>query len=194
MTLSVTEAQNKLQNLSTEYQKLEVEISGIVESRQKLESQLKENEMVKEEFKTLTSENTVYKLIGTILVKQDQAEAKSNVNTRLEFIRNEIKRVETQIADMTAKSEKTKNEIVAIQAAFRQQQQQDAPTTAWSSDPTRVQKEKIISKGKLLSTIPRLLWFERRSSLTTMDRYISQCQLLLPNINSRDIWSPWNRH
>lgn len=48
MSLSVTEAQNKIQILSTEYQKIDLELSGVVESRQKLESQLKENEMVKE--------------------------------------------------------------------------------------------------------------------------------------------------
>jgi len=38
----------------------------------------------------LTPENIVYKLIGPVLVKQDQAEAKSNVNTRLDFIRGEM--------------------------------------------------------------------------------------------------------
>jgi len=32
----------------------------------------------------------VYKLIGPVLVKQDQVEAKSNVETRLEFIRSEM--------------------------------------------------------------------------------------------------------
>lgn len=34
--------------------------------------------------------NVVYKLIGPVLVKQDQAEAKSNVEKRLEFIRGEM--------------------------------------------------------------------------------------------------------
>jgi prefoldin beta subunit len=32
----------------------------------------------------------VFKLIGAVLVKQDQEEAKSNVNKRLEFIQGEM--------------------------------------------------------------------------------------------------------
>lgn len=38
----------------------------------------------------MTPNNTVYKLIGTALVKQDQTEAKANVKKRLEFIQGEM--------------------------------------------------------------------------------------------------------
>jgi chaperonin cofactor prefoldin len=38
----------------------------------------------------LTPNNLVFKLVGPVLVKQDQAEAKSNVDKRLEFIRGEM--------------------------------------------------------------------------------------------------------
>ena len=38
----------------------------------------------------MTDKNTVYKLIGPVLVKQDQAEAKANVAKRLEFITSEM--------------------------------------------------------------------------------------------------------
>ena len=38
----------------------------------------------------MTDKNTVYKLIGPVLVKQDQAEAKANVEKRLEFITSEM--------------------------------------------------------------------------------------------------------
>jgi len=43
-----------------------------------------------QEFSLLKDHNTVYKLIGPALVPQDQAEAKSNVEKRLEFIRGEM--------------------------------------------------------------------------------------------------------
>ena len=43
-----------------------------------------------QEFDLLQPHNTVYKLIGPGLVKQEQAEAKSNVNKRLEFINKEM--------------------------------------------------------------------------------------------------------
>ncbi|KAG8725397.1 hypothetical protein FRC09_000038 [Ceratobasidium sp. 395] len=128
----------RLQTASTAYQKLQDDLQTAVESRQRLDAQLNENELVKkvcagvfpvreskrsglsiEEFATLKSHNTVYKLVGPVLVKQDQEEAKSNVNKRLEYIRGEISRVETQISDFTKKSEKSKNEIVTIQAVMQ---------------------------------------------------------------------------
>jgi prefoldin beta subunit len=43
-----------------------------------------------QEFAQLTPNNTVYKLIGPVLVQQDQADAKTNVDTRLDFIRGEM--------------------------------------------------------------------------------------------------------
>ena len=43
-----------------------------------------------QEFASLTPENTVYKLVGPVLVKQDQTEAKQNVDTRLDFIKSEM--------------------------------------------------------------------------------------------------------
>lgn len=97
----------KLQQASVEYQKLQADLSKAVEARQRLDAQLSENELVKkvplvrtngenhsdttfQEFDQLTPENAVFKLIGPVLVKQDQAEAKSNVETRLGFIRSEM--------------------------------------------------------------------------------------------------------
>jgi prefoldin beta subunit len=43
-----------------------------------------------QEFTQLKPENTVYKLIGPVLVQQDQAEARSNVDTRIQFIQAEM--------------------------------------------------------------------------------------------------------
>lgn len=43
-----------------------------------------------QEFALLKSHNTVYKLVGPSLVPQDQAEAKTNVEKRLEFIKSEM--------------------------------------------------------------------------------------------------------
>ncbi len=43
-----------------------------------------------QEFSTLKPNNVVFKLVGPVLVKQDQMEAKSNVDKRLEFIRGEM--------------------------------------------------------------------------------------------------------
>lgn len=102
----------RLQAATSEYQKLETDVSNAVEARQKLDAQLSENEQVKkarylteflcnqalfsttispcQEFAKLQPSNTVFKLIGPVLVKQDQGEAKANVETRLEYIRGEM--------------------------------------------------------------------------------------------------------
>ncbi|KAF8973699.1 Prefoldin [Flammula alnicola] len=108
----------KLQQASVEFQKLQADLSRVVEARQRLDAQLSENELVKKEFGQLTPENNVYKLIGPVLVKQDQAEAKSNVNTRLDFIQSEIRRVEGQIKDIEGKQEKKRQSSFKYRLRF----------------------------------------------------------------------------
>lgn len=61
-----------------------------VEARQQLDSQLRENEQVQKEFASLTPNNQIYKLIGPVLIKQDQVEAKTNVEKRIDFIQGEM--------------------------------------------------------------------------------------------------------
>jgi len=57
-----------------------------------------------QEFAKLSPENTIYKQIGPVLVKQDILEAKTNVDTRLEFIKSEmfvfLKRMATILFDL----------------------------------------------------------------------------------------------
>ncbi|KAM5531651.1 hypothetical protein V8D89_014703 [Ganoderma adspersum] len=114
--------QERFQIVSADFQKIQNDLSLAVDARQKLEAQLSENELVKKEFAALTQDNTVYKLVGPVLVQQDQAEAKQNVETRLEFIRGEIKRVEGQLKELGDKSEQKKTELVEIQTTLQQQQ------------------------------------------------------------------------
>ncbi|KAJ8702419.1 Prefoldin subunit 6 [Pleurotus ostreatus] len=114
--------QAKLQVVTSEFQKLQIDLSNAVEARQRLEAQLSENQLVKKEFDQLKPESVVYKQIGPVLVKQDQSEAKSNVDTRLEFITGEIKRVESQIKEIEQKSEKKKTEVLEFQTSMQQQQ------------------------------------------------------------------------
>jgi len=115
----------RLQVASNEYQRLQAELSNAVEARQRLDAQLSENELVKKEFATLTPNNVVFKLVGPVLIKQDQPEAKANIDKRLEFIRGEIKRIEVQLQDIEQKSEKKKLELVELQAQLQQTQKQD---------------------------------------------------------------------
>lgn len=66
------------------------ELQEAVDSRQKLEAQKTENVGVQKEFAKLKDDETIYKLIGPVLMKQDKVEAESTVNGRLEFIGKEM--------------------------------------------------------------------------------------------------------
>jgi len=102
--------------LSEEYQNLQTELQTIVAARQKLESQQQENKGVKKQFDTLKEEANIYKLVGPVLLKQDKTEAVMAVDGRLEFIDNDIKRTEKQIAEIQANSDKKRMEIIQLQS------------------------------------------------------------------------------
>ncbi|GBE78790.1 Prefoldin subunit 6 [Sparassis crispa] len=123
--------QDRAQTVADAYQKVQNEISTAVEASQRLNAQLSENELVQKEFAQLTPENVVYKLIGSALVKQDQVDARANVDKRLEFIRSEIKRFEQQLTGLKERSDKLQLELVEMQMAMQQQQggPQAAPAT-----------------------------------------------------------------
>ncbi|ORX36462.1 Prefoldin [Kockovaella imperatae] len=111
--------QAKLQTSTIAFQKIEQELSTVIEARQRLDSQLSENEQVLKEFASLKSHNTVYKLVGPSLMPQDSAEAKQNVEKRLDYIRNEISRVEAQLKEVQDRATKKKEEIIALQQQFQ---------------------------------------------------------------------------
>ncbi|GAA5829474.1 hypothetical protein JCM3766R1_001110 [Sporobolomyces carnicolor] len=124
----------KLQNITSEFTKLQSDYSKAVENRQRLDAQKTENEGVKKEFASLAPENQVYKLIGPILMKQDQDEAKHNVEKRLEWIEGEIKRTETNLKSLEGKLESKKLEIMHIQTQIKQEE----GTAAGPAPPTPV--------------------------------------------------------
>merc|ERR1739843_49085 len=116
-------AQEKLQEAMSAYQALQTENSTVVESRQKLAAQLSENTSVKKEFALLTPNNTIFKLVGGCLVKQDPTEAKSNVDKRIEFINSELKKVDAKLKSLEEKTEAKKMECVKLQGEIQEQQQ-----------------------------------------------------------------------
>ncbi|KAK1826621.1 Prefoldin [Podospora conica] len=113
----MADIQARLQALSEEYTKLQKDLTDVVQSRQKLEAQKQENLGVQTEFAKLKDDETIYKLIGPVLLKQDRTDAESTVKGRLEFITKEISRLETQIKEVQAKMEVKKGEIIQIQTA-----------------------------------------------------------------------------
>ena len=66
--------------------------------KQAILAQLNENITVKGELDLLDSaDSKVYKLVGPLLVRVDADEAKGNVDKRLEFIQNDVSKVEKLI-------------------------------------------------------------------------------------------------
>ncbi|KAK4195300.1 Prefoldin [Triangularia verruculosa] len=113
----MAEIQRRLQALSEDYTKLQKDLQDTVTSRQKLEAQMQENLGVQNEFEKLKDGETIYKLIGPVLLKQDRTDAESTVKGRLEFIEKEISRLEGHIKETQAKMEKKKTEIIQVQTS-----------------------------------------------------------------------------
>ncbi|XP_042349519.1 prefoldin subunit 6 [Plectropomus leopardus] len=114
--------QKKLKAELEKYTQMQKDVSKSMAARQKLETQLTENNIVKEELDLLDSTNIVYKLIGPVLVKQDLDEAKSTVTKRLEYINGEIQRYETLLKDMEKKSEQHREVLSSLQQEFQRAQ------------------------------------------------------------------------
>ncbi|PWY87932.1 Prefoldin [Aspergillus sclerotioniger CBS 115572] len=116
----MADAQKQMQALTDEFQALQTELDGLVDARQKLESQQQENLGVQKEFDSLDDEANIYKLIGPVLLKQDKNEALMAVKGRLEFIEKEIKRIEGHIQENQDKADNKRSEIVQFQTQLQQ--------------------------------------------------------------------------
>ncbi|MBN3315953.1 PFD6 protein, partial [Atractosteus spatula] len=114
--------QKRLQTELEKYQQTQKDLSKSMSARQKLEAQLTENNIVKEELDLLEAQNTVYKLIGPVLVKQDLDEAKATVGKRLEYITGEIQRYETLLKELERKSEQHRELLSSLQQEYQRAQ------------------------------------------------------------------------
>lgn len=90
-------------------------MQSAISARQTLESQSAENLAVQKEFKALSDDSNIYKLVGPILLKQDKVEATSSVDGRLEFIGKEIGRTEARIKELQTEAEAKRVELMSIQ-------------------------------------------------------------------------------
>lgn len=81
---------NKLNAEVQKAQGVQKDLQKCFQAHRQLSMQLSENESVKEELGHLTDDNTIYKLIGPVLIKQDLSEAKDTVDKRLNYIKSEM--------------------------------------------------------------------------------------------------------
>ncbi|TYZ57393.1 hypothetical protein PybrP1_008349 [[Pythium] brassicae (nom. inval.)] len=108
------------------YRVLQEEVQVLATQRQQYAQQANENTMVKKELDLLSDDAKVFKLIGPVLLKQDVDEAKANVNKRLEFINNELQKVNAKI-DL---KEKDAVEIRSTIASLQMEMQKRATEAA----------------------------------------------------------------
>ncbi|CAI2384391.1 unnamed protein product [Moneuplotes crassus] len=113
------EFQAKIDNEIKEMKKVQSEIQTLAQAKQALGEKKHENELVKQEFELLEEGAVIYKLVGPILSKQDTAEAKNNVDKRLEFLEKEINRTNTLLKDFEKKMEAKRVSIMKIQESFK---------------------------------------------------------------------------
>uniref|UniRef100_A0A6M2E5B7 Probable prefoldin subunit 6 n=1 Tax=Amblyomma tuberculatum TaxID=48802 RepID=A0A6M2E5B7_9ACAR len=104
------------------YKTLQKDFQKTYGLRQKLDSQLNENSVVKEELDLLEPEAGVYKLIGPVLIKQGLEDAKQNVKKRLEYITAELKRHDTLLKDLEKKQEAQREAIHKLEQQIQQSQ------------------------------------------------------------------------
>ena len=77
---------------------------------------------IAQELELLEEDSSVFKLIGPVLVKQELVEVKNNVTKRVEFIKNDISRLENTVKKFNEQLETVKGNIGALQKGAAQAQ------------------------------------------------------------------------
>eukprot|EP01026_Neomeris_dumetosa_P027909 TRINITY_DN22647_c0_g1_i1.p3 TRINITY_DN22647_c0_g1~~TRINITY_DN22647_c0_g1_i1.p3 ORF type:complete len:121 (-),score=21.99 TRINITY_DN22647_c0_g1_i1:183-545(-) len=101
----------QLQKEVESYRDLQRQIQQNFVQSQKFSQQQQESQMVLEELTLLEDEAKVYKMVGPVLIKQDKVEAKTNINTRLDFIKRKLEGVENTLKQLESKSQSKEKEV-----------------------------------------------------------------------------------
>lgn len=112
----MSDPKQQFEKLSLEFSNQQTTLNDLISSRSKLETQFQENKIVMEELNLLNDESKIFKLTGPILMPQDYSEAKLNVSKRIEFIEDEISRIEKKIEDNQKSIEKTRDTILELRS------------------------------------------------------------------------------
>ncbi|KAL3276235.1 hypothetical protein HHI36_020951 [Cryptolaemus montrouzieri] len=116
------EVQRKLQSELDSFKNTQKELQKAVLTRQQLDGQLNENEIVKGELECISNDAKVFKSVGPVLIKTELAEAKQNVAKRMDYISKEIKRVDDMIAVLEKKQDGHREGLQKLQYQFQQAQ------------------------------------------------------------------------
>lgn len=121
--MATEELQKEFQKELDSFKQCQKEVNQLSGMRQQLNSQLNENAIVKEELALLKSSGEVYKMVGPILLRQDHTEAKENIEKRMSYIKNELKRIDDRIQSLESKQGDYRNKLTKLQQQFQVQQE-----------------------------------------------------------------------
>ncbi|KAF7459137.1 prefoldin subunit 6 [Cryptosporidium felis] len=97
--------------VSKEFLDTQRKFEQVNERRRILIAQESENQMVNKELNLLESDAVIYKLVGSVMVKQSLDDAKSTVSKRLEYIAGEIESVNKAFESLQSKLVETSNQV-----------------------------------------------------------------------------------
>ena len=106
---------NSLEPGLKKYRELQAQIAKLQSGAGQANTQIMENEMVLKELDLLEEDAQVFKLIGPVLVKQELVEVKTNVSKRIEFIKNDIGRLESSVKAKEKEQEEVRSQIAKLQ-------------------------------------------------------------------------------
>jgi len=99
-----TSTSASIQTSYQELQKVQKEIGKLFNNKQILTAQLRENELVKTEVDLLDESSTIYKLVGPVMVTQDYAEVKNTVDSRIDYLKTELEKVDRKLESLESKA------------------------------------------------------------------------------------------
>jgi len=102
------------------YREMQESIQRLRGDLQTVLGQATENEMVLNELELMEEGETVYKMIGPALIKQDLEDAVSTVKKRLEFIHAEEKKIDGQIKTKEAQAAELAQKVEQMNATLQQ--------------------------------------------------------------------------
>lgn len=102
------------------FRNLQQELQNLQANYQTVMGQQTENELVAAELDLIHNNDTVYKMIGPVLIKQDLEEARDTVQKRLEFIRSEKEKLEAKIESTEKAGNDRATKIQKMQAQLQQ--------------------------------------------------------------------------
>eukprot|EP00923_Selenidium_pygospionis_P014536 GHVN01025077.1.p2 GENE.GHVN01025077.1~~GHVN01025077.1.p2 ORF type:complete len:117 (-),score=21.59 GHVN01025077.1:133-483(-) len=111
----------QVEELAREFKAAQSKFEENSNTEQQLRTQLHENETVEKEFDNLEADATVYKLVGPVLVREDLPDAKENVKKRIQYIKEELKRVEKSSQEQQKKTEQIAKQLQKVQSKGKDQ-------------------------------------------------------------------------